>query len=71
MRPSSGGIPDLDPVCLHPRSKLPDKIDVVTGQAVIGSQLPCKWARGFEAGIEGNDWCGPDGRFWEPTGFGP
>jgi hypothetical protein len=48
--------------CHHPSAHVEPKIDLVTGEPEADYEwIPCKAARSMTF----NDWCGPDGRYWE------
>lgn len=54
--------PELFSDCLHPSSAWRVRVSLVTGQEVgVGRARACMVVRGEP----GEEFCGPDGRFWE------
>lgn len=50
--------------CDHPSLAVPAKIDPLTGAQSKPSAEYCQHARNYD------HLCGPEGRYWEPRGFG-
>lgn len=55
--------------CHHDRARTTTPPDPVLGHPIREAWMSCREARAMRA-LTGRPLCGPDGKFWEPIGFG-
>ena len=53
-------------ICVHPSAVQPAKTSPVTGETEPARGTSCDFTRLLIHNAEGEDYCGQEGKFWEP-----